>query len=271
MGNNGIAGCTGVSPPINNLQNMTSINLGTCTICPANFYQNCTGNLGPEWAFDYSQSEGAGCKAVCKRVDYTNNSDDCCMHIQSPNLTSTCNPNLNASNPKCYGPIANYCSKDENINSDFCTSLPIPLDTLVLSKYCNNTDNIKNKQMCRNFVSNINNAGKVDDLMSRYCVFNPNDDLCCFMNSTIPCPNKFDVRCFNKASYQTSAMLATPCPNVLNCYQYANLSPSSKLFATNIQQNCGTTTTNTTGGAKNNDVTIFIYLAILIAYIYNLN
>lgn len=65
--------------------------------------------------------------------------------------------------------------------------------------------------------------------MSQYCKAYHDDDLCCFMNSSIPCPNKFDSRCFNEASYQTSAMLATKCPDVLNCYQYANLDPGSRL------------------------------------------
>lgn len=239
---NGLAGCSDIEMDTSNLQKMSQVNMGKCSVCPANLHQSCGNTLGPEWDFDYSQTEGVGCKAVCKRIGYTNTDPSCCLGIQSADSKRTCKPELNRSSPACVGPITTHCAQDNNIGSEFCTSVPPSLKYNILSTYCNNIDNIKNKPICRGFVSGLEHAGKADDLMSKYCTANPNDDLCCFMTSSIPCPNKFDSRCFNKASYQTSAMLATKCPDVMNCNQYATLDPSAKAFATNVQMNCGKTT-----------------------------
>lgn len=236
---NGLAGCS--DQPLNtaNLQSMNMVNLGKCSVCPANLYQSCSNALGSEWDFNNSQSEGVGCKAVCKRIAYTNTDGSCCWGQQNPDQRITCDPSLTPGNPKCAAPIINYCSQEGNINSAFCLGIPEELRLQALNSYCN-SDNIQSKSICKNFVASGVMGGKIDDKMSTYCNKYPNDDLCCFMTSKIPCPNKFDSRCFNKAAYQTYAMLGTKCPDVLNCNMYANLDSNSKLFASNVQLNCGT-------------------------------
>lgn len=266
---NGLAGCNDTQYDQNSLQNVSQINLGKCSVCPANLYQSCTNALGPEWDFDYSQSEGVGCKAICKRIAYTNKNTDCCLGIQSKNQHITCDPSMNSSNPACVSPIIDYCSLEPNINSSFCNSLNPNLKKAVLDVYCNNVNNISSKPICRNYAASVDNAGKIDNIMSQFCKTNYSDDLCCYMNSSIPCPNKFDSRCFNKAAYQTSAMVSTKCPDVLNCYQYANLDPSTKLFATNIQLNCG----NKTASPKNagsffsfNASNTYLFIILLMLY-----
>lgn len=158
---NGLPGCTDKPYNETNLQNVSQINLGKCSVCPANLYQSCSNVLGSEWDFDYSQSEGAGCKAICKRIAYTNKNSDCCLGIQSQNQHSTCDPLLNQSNPICLGPIVNYCKLEPNINNKFCTSLNPTIRKAVLDVYCNSIDNIKNKPICKNYISSIDNAGKI--------------------------------------------------------------------------------------------------------------
>lgn len=262
---NGLAGCTNRPLDASTLQSVNQVNLGYCSVCPAQLYQNCSA-LGNEWEWSYSQPEGVGCKAVCKRIAYLNKDPNCCLGKQSSDPRRTCDPSLTPSNVTCRDPIISYCSKDENIEGNFCNSMSQDIKNNALRNYCNNPDNIKNKTLCRNFISSIDSGGKIDQTMSLYCKDNPDDDLCCYMNSTIPCPNKFDIRCFNKAAYQTGSMLATRCPDVLNCYQYANLAPNARLFATNVQMNCGSDTKIVEHKNIKSYSPLLTYVAIIILY-----
>lgn len=237
----GLIGCSNQNTPNEGeLQGMTIAKIGDCVPCPSNFYRNCN-QFGPEWAMDSNTTEGVGCKLQCKRISYNNRDPSCCWGQQTFGKQTTCDPILNKSNSDCKLPIINYCSTDQNINNSFCKSLNQDFKNNILYKYCSDDPNRINSQTCKDFVLGLPQQGNLDSLMQTYCAQNPNSDLCCYMLSKIPCPNKFDTRCFDKAAYQTSAMVSTVCPNVLNCNQYINLDSNSKLFASNVEANCGNT------------------------------
>lgn len=251
---NGLVNCSCSSPPsAEDLRTMKTVNTGNCVACPANLHDSCPRRFGPEWVNDYSVSEGVGCKMQCKRSTYSNNSQECCIGIQSPNKQLTCNPALNATHPSCTGYILNYCSNPTNINNSYCqndlktTNLKLFNDCQL--KYClDDINRIKTVPLCRDLILTPEVNGTIDRNMVVYCQRYPDDQLCCHLNSEITCPNKFDTRCVGKAVYSTTDMLRVPCPDVLTCNQYVNLSPDSKVFATKIELNCGST--KTTGGSN---------------------
>jgi hypothetical protein len=262
MGNgcNGLVNCNCVTPPTPAaLQTMTSASTGNCVACPATINDSCSSKLGPEWINDYSVSEGAGCILQCKRGSYSNTSQDCCIGIQSSNLQSTCDPSLNATNGNCSGYILNYCSDPSNINNSYCQSnlktTNLNLFNSCQLKYCTDDINrINSQSLCRSLVLSPGVIGTIDNTMQAYCNQYPTDGLCCNIKSEIFCPNKFDSRCVGTAAYLTADMLNVTCPNVLTCNQYVNLSPGAKVFATNVQLNCGTTspTNPSTPGSTTN-------------------
>lgn len=236
-GSNGLAGCFNQgSPTPEELRGLSSFNSGNCSACPANLHQNCN-SFGPEWTSGGSNSEGVGCKLTCTRTGYLNKDTSCCYGQQSSNPQLTCDPSLTPASPTCTAPLVGWCNDDTNITSTYCTQNP-DVYNKALRAYCT-PSNIVSKPVCKEWVMDPRQQGAIDIVMQQYCQQNPSDGLCCYMQSRIPCPNKFDNRCFNTAAYQTSPMITTKCPDVLNCNQYINLDASSKQFASNIEANCG--------------------------------
>jgi hypothetical protein len=237
-GSNGLVGCFNQDVPSpEQLREMTTFNSGNCSACPANLHQNCNA-FGPEWTSGGSNSEGVGCKLTCNRVGYMNTDSSCCYGQQSEDLRLTCDPKMTPDNPSCTAPLVRWCNDDTNISSTYCTQ-NADVYNKALKAYCT-PENIQSKQVCKDWALDPRQQGSIDLVMQQYCQQNPGDGLCCYMQSKIPCPNKFDSRCFNTAAYQTLPMTSTRCPDVLNCNQYFNLDSSSKLFASNIEANCGT-------------------------------
>lgn len=266
---NGLVGCSNQAAPSQaDARGLTSLNTGSCSVCPATSWQNCNA-YGPEWATASSVSEGAGCKLQCKRISYSNKDLSCCYGQQSSDITKTCDPNLNYNNSVCHDTMVNWCATDANIANQKCTLNPsVYKDTL--RKYCT-PDKILTSQTCKNYVLDTRQQGQLDSVMASFCSQHPTDDLCCYMNSKITCPNKFDTRCTSKAAYQTNPMISTKCPDMLTCNQYLTLDAQSKTFATNVQANCGTSSGSTDGSgstaggdAVNNNL---LYIILLIALV----
>lgn len=239
-GSNGLIGCNNApTPNAQQLRSLDMASIGTCSVCPANLYQNCSTALNSEWTTDHSYTEGVGCKLMCRRIGYNNTSPSCCYGHQTDPYT--CDPALKPGNPQCTAPLVDWCANDTNISNPYCTQDANTYNK-ILKKYCT-ADKMQSNDTCRNWVLDVSTQGNVDEMMQKYCATNPTDDICCYMNSKIPCPNKFDTRCFNKAAYQTGAMIGTKCPDMLTCNQYINLDPNSKSFASNVTANCSANNT----------------------------
>ena len=92
------------------------------------------------------------------------------------------------------------------------------------------------------------------------------------------CPNKFDTNCIKNLGYQTSNMVKTPCPAVMNCTQFLALSPGAQNLATNVDQSCtsnadtgastSTTSPTSTGLSSGMLILLFIIFLIVVALIY---
>jgi len=233
-----------------------------CKPCPATLYESCNNIMGPEWGQDSSVAMGAGCQLQCSRIGYTNlDPSTCCLGIQSSNTNITCDPTLVPSSVRCQPTMTNWCMNGKMTDA-ICTSLPYY--NTILNQYCNSVSNIKNNSICSNYI--ISNPGKFDSIMTQYCSAYPNDDICCLMRSTIPCPNKFDIRCESKAGYQTSSMIATQCPSMLTCNQYINLG-SAQQFASNVEENCVGTTNST---SNNWTTTLTQLISTIFSYLTNI-
>lgn len=235
----------------------TQFNTRGCTACPSNFYVNCSQLYGPEWTNGNNISEGTGCKMQCIRSNYLNKNTSCCYGREDSNPNYTCDPSLVPGNPKCTSALVEWCNDPNNIDTTYCTQDKSTYDP-IMAKYCT-PDNISSDVRCRNWVMQGNQRGNIDVLMESFCSKYPLDTLCCYMTSKIPCPNKFDQRCVGVAAYETSSMISTACPPILNCNQQINIDPKSRqyLIGTNIELSCGQrTTTNdssSSSDSKNNN------------------
>jgi hypothetical protein len=152
-------------------------------------------------------------------------------------LESCSNPEVFAADANCAPVLMKWCKNEANISDRYCTQYA-DIYNKAMREYCT-PENILSKKMCKEWVLDPHQQGSIDLVMQQYCQQNPGDGLCCYMQSKIPCPNKFDSRCFGTAAYQTLPMTSVTCPDVLNCNQYISLDPSSKAFASNIEANCG--------------------------------
>jgi hypothetical protein len=239
-GSSGLINCPNTNFDYSTLPNLNTVKTSVCYACPATLHTSCKKEFGSEWGNDESVAEGTGCRLQCKRVGY-NNPDNlgCCLGNKSTDYKITCNPSLTPTSSTCTNLLNNWCLS--NINDPKCINLPYYKN--ILLNYCLNPENIKTNSSCRSFLSGPDSAGKMDLVMSSYCKNNPADSLCCYMNSAIPCPNKFDTRCNSSAAYQSNAMVSTTCPNVLTCNQYINIPNGSKIFATNIEATCNLSNT----------------------------
>ena len=240
-----------------------TIKLGNkCGICGPGIINtdNCS-EYGNEWSYDSPGPCGAcnvlGTFANCKKTRYTGSMEQCCLNKKPdgyPNVT--CNPNLNNLAPSCSPIVQSYCSSGDKIFTDpICQQWAANnLNQAFIMKktYCS-PDKIKSDQNCRNWVTSSDVQGKIDDIMVlKYCQTNPKDSLCTCIMSEMTCPNKFDTNCIRQGGYKSSDMMNVTCPNVMNCNQFLGLSPNSQAIATNVQQNCSSTTSS---GNQPNNVT----------------
>lgn len=113
-------------------------------------------------------------------------------------------------------------------------------------------------------------AGCDKYMVTDFCQKYPTDPRCSCVSSEMTCPNKFDKNCIAKNGYRTSDMMTVKCPDVMNCVQYLALSPGAQQLATNTQQNCSTSSTNSTEIDSTNTTTnvdgssAWIWIMILI-------
>jgi hypothetical protein len=240
MGNGqGLVNCPDQTFDYNTLISSNTVKAPSCSVCPANLYNNCTSLFGPEWGNDTSLAEGSGCRLQCSRVGHSvTDPNICCLGTQPPGYPkSTCDPTLVPGSTGCVETMYSWCTQNEtNMVDPKCTSLhEYPQ---IMTRYCNSIDKITNSQLCRAYLSTPEAGGNIDTTMVQYCNKAPTDSLCCFIKSTIPCPNKFDTRCTGVPAYQTSSMVSTVCPDVLTCNQYISLSPGAKAYATKFDQSC---------------------------------
>ena len=237
------------------------INCGACG--PAiQAVDNCS-EYGPEWVFDSPNScnicgfncLGSACtvgtKANCRKFQYTGSNNQCCLNQKPsgfPNVT--CNPNLNNLAPVCSPIVQNYCSSGDKIFTDpICQQWAVNNvnQAFTMKKtYCS-PNNIKSDKNCRNWVSSSEVQGKIDDIMVvDYCQNNTSDPLCSCVLSEMTCPNKFDSKCISQGGYKSADMMNVQCPNVMNCTQFVGLSPGAQAIATNVSQNCSSSTGSAT-------------------------
>lgn len=256
---------------------------------------NCS-EYGPEWNYNTYGSCGecqfncvsfgalgnactVGTYARCQKFQHTGSPTQCCLNqvpTGYPNVT--CDPSYTPLSPGCSSIVQNYCSSGDKIFTDpICQSWASqPQNTqtafTMQQQYCT-VDKISGDQNCRNWVASAPAQGKIDSLMiTNYCQTHPTDSLCSCVMSEIPCPNKFDTNCIQKGGYKSADMMNVQCPNVLNCTQFLSLSPGAQAIATNVQQNCAssstpTSVTPTTTFWSNYKIVILIIILILIIII----
>lgn len=236
-----------------------------CGACgPAVQAQSSCSEFGDEWKYSGYGSCGAckfncvsfgslgkactsGTNAQCQKFQYTGSVNQCClgkMPSGYPNVT--CDPAYTPLAPACSSVVQGYCSTGSNIFTDpVCQSWAAanPTQAFTAKKgYCT-PSLIKTDKNCQDWVRASDSQGQIDDVMTSYCQSNPTDSLCACINSEIPCPNKFDMKCV-QSGYETTDMMKVTCPNVLNCTQFLSLSPGAQALATNVQQNCSATSGN---------------------------
>jgi hypothetical protein len=110
-------------------------------------------------------------------------------------------------------------------------------------------------------------SSQCDQLITSWCQTHPNDPRCSCVMSEMTCPNKFDTNCIRKNGYQTSGMVKTPCPSVMNCTQFLSLSPGSQAVATNVDQTCSSGTTTKTNASEAGSSTYYIIMFLILMFI----
>lgn len=105
-------------------------------------------------------------------------------------------------------------------------------------------------------------------MVQNFCQKNPTDARCSCVVSEMTCPNKFDKSCISRNGYRTNDMMKAACPNVMNCVQYLALSPGAQQLATNTEQNCSTSATNSSETSVTNntgsDDSFWIWVIIIV-------
>lgn len=136
------------------------------------------------------------------------------------------------------------------------TSQAIPIKMQV----CANMNNCT----CRNWAVSAEAMGNIDSIMTPFCAANPNDPLCTCINSPFVaingCPNKFDKKCV-ATGYETSSMIKSQCPNIINCNQQVNLTPAqlSLMVDSTVNLSCGGGTNavvSNTGGSTSKTTSV---------------
>ncbi len=248
----------------------TVINGSGCGLCGSGDNSDC-GHLGGEWVRSGYGQCGAcsfncvkvpligkqctkGTYAKCKKTKYSAAPGVCCFGNKPAGYPKqTCDPRYTLHSDACYGAVAGYCQQGNNIFSDAKCVEWGSVDANrhaalgMKQKYCEGK--FGSDASCRAWAQSSEAQGQIDSIVVPFCQSNPNDPLCSCVNSEMTCPQKFDTNCIRNAGYKSFNDMNIPCPDVMNCNQYINLSPGAKAIASNFQQNCSTTTNIGTGDA----------------------
>jgi hypothetical protein len=96
---------------------------------------------------------------------------------------------------------------------------------------------------CASAYTRTNPNHMCDSIIYNYCKTSDGeyDELCACINSTIPSPDCFDLRCRGSGAFLPTNMIKQPCPAVLNCNQYITLGENAKNNVVNATQyqTCG--------------------------------
>jgi hypothetical protein len=233
---------------------------GACWSDANSMATSCTGEYGPEWAYDgFMQGCGAckfncvsfgllgtactdGTHAKCKHVAYLGDQTACCLGKKDTG--GTCAPAYNISGGGCDSIMQTYCSEGDKIIKDpKCiewTNTRPDVSKQTVRLYClANLD----KEECREWCSY--NKIACDDAVSNWCATNINDPYCSCINSPLtdakfginPACN--DRKCID-TGYITTNMEITNCPDVTNCeIQSQLLNSGVSLAGVTINQECG--------------------------------